>query len=62
MTDDGTRVFFTSRDQLTSDDQDESIDLFETEVTGGGEVNVRRVSTGRIGDREHGFCDPVSDV
>jgi hypothetical protein len=47
MNRDGTRVYFTSDEQVTADDTDNSVDLFEWEEASG---EVRRLSTGSIGE------------
>ncbi len=44
---DGSRVYFTSPDQVTSDDNDESVDLFMWEEASG---EVVRLSTGNEGE------------
>ena len=45
MNEDGTRVFFTTKDQLLPSDSDESADVYEAEVNPVGSVNLRIVST-----------------
>jgi DNA-binding beta-propeller fold protein YncE len=58
MTGDGSSVFYTTVDALTSDDHDASADLFRAEVSPGGSVDVTRVSTG-AGAGDTNACDPV---
>jgi hypothetical protein len=45
MSADGTKVYFTSRDKLTSDDHDTSADVYRADVTS-SDATVTRVSTG----------------
>jgi hypothetical protein len=45
MTSDGSKVYFTSAEQLTADDTDNSVDLFQWSENGGAPT-VTRVSTG----------------
>jgi hypothetical protein len=59
MTDDGTKVFFTSRDKLTGDDNDESADLFRVDVNKEAAVSLTRVSTGEGGTGDTDACDPA---
>ncbi len=55
MTSDGSKVFFTTTDQLTGD-TDTSADLYRADVTSSG-ATVTRVSTGS-GSRQHGQLQP----
>jgi hypothetical protein len=61
MAKDGSRVFLTSRDKLTGDDTDTSVDLFEADVSPGGALSMRRVSTGDGGTGDTDFCDPAGN-
>ena len=62
MTDEGSKVFFTSADPLTADDEDTGADLYVADVTPSG-ATLSRVSTG-AGAGPHGpgnsdSCNPV---
>lgn len=61
MTEDGGKVFFTTKDPLTADDTDHSADLYEAEVSASGELTLTRVSTGQGGTGNTDSCDPVSN-
>jgi hypothetical protein len=47
MSDDGSRVFFTTRDKLLPADTDTSADLYEDQVDAEGNLTLRLVSTGQ---------------
>jgi Fibronectin type III domain len=63
MTSDGTRVFYTTKDQLISpDDGDSSADIYEAEVGSGGSLTLRLVSTLGNGDPSNDdSCTPPGD-
>jgi hypothetical protein len=64
MTADGSKVFFTSSDKLTGDDEDSSADLYEAEVSGSS-ATVTRISTGPAGVGAPGnsdSCDPAANT
>ena len=46
MTEDGTKVFFTTTDKLLSADTDESADIYEAEVSAGSPATLHLISTG----------------
>ena len=63
MTADGSEVFFTTKDKLTTatnQDTDESADLYEAEVTEAG-ATLNRLSTGEEGTGNTDACDPVAN-
>lgn len=60
MTADGSTVFFTTRDQMTEDDEDTSIDLYRAAV-GQSSVQIARVSTGEAGKGNTDTCNPAGD-
>ena len=65
MSADGTRVFFTTKDALTtasSQDTDASADLYQAEVSESGHLTLTRVSTGVEGTGNTDACDPVSNA
>jgi hypothetical protein len=57
MSADGTEVYFTSPDQLTSDDHDTSVDLFRADV-GPTSAALTRVSAGSGATGDTDACDP----
>jgi len=62
MTEDGSKVFFTTKDALTTatnQDADESTDIYETEVSASG-VTLTRISTGIDGTGNSDSCNPDS--
>ena len=64
MTADGSKVFFTTVDPLTGDDEDTSADLYEADVSGSS-ADLTRISTGS-GAGPHGpgntnACTPASN-
>lgn len=61
MTADGSAVYYTSSEQLTSDDHDSSADIFRAAVAPDGTVTVTRVSTG-TGAGDVNSCDPVANA
>jgi hypothetical protein len=58
MSEDGTKVYFTTKDQLLPDDTDTSADLYRADVTSSG-ATLTRVSTGLGGAGNTDACDPV---
>jgi hypothetical protein len=64
MSSDGSEVYFTTRDPLTTasdQDEDTSLDLFRASVDGSGAMTLTRVSTGvGVGNGSGNFdeCDP----
>ena len=59
MTADGSRVFFTTVDQLDAADTDESPDLYEATVDDGGSADLRIVSVGSGGPVNDDSCTPA---
>ena len=62
MTADGSKVFFTTVDKLTTEDTDESADIYEAEVSEGGKATLHLVSSGIDGTGNSDACDPVSNT
>ncbi len=60
MTADGSTVFFATRDQMTADDEDTSVDLYRADLTGAG-AQLARVSTGEAGTGNDDACDPAGN-
>jgi sugar lactone lactonase YvrE len=60
MSSDGSKVFFTTKDKLTSEDEDESTDLYTAEF-GEDSYGRRLVSTGTGGTGNTDSCDPVAN-
>ena len=61
MNDAGSRVYFTSRDNLTADDSDTGADLFVSVVDNEGGATLERVSSGSEGSGDTDACDPAGD-
>ena len=68
MTSDGSTVYFTTRDALTTptkQDTDTSVDLFRASVDGAGSMTLSRVSTGSapsgMGSGNYNGCDPTGE-
>ena len=61
MSEDGSKVFFTTKDKLLAQDSDESPDLYEAEVSTEGKVKLALLSTGAEGTGNSDTCDPVSN-
>lgn len=59
MTADGSRVFFTTVDQLDPADTDDSADLYEATVDDGGSFDLRIVSVGDGGPVNDDSCTPA---
>jgi len=60
MTANGSKVFFTTVDQLSVEDKDESADIYRADVGEGG-VTLHLISTGTEGSGNSDACDPVSN-
>lgn len=60
MTEDGSRVFFTTKSALaaTPADGDASADIYEAAVSSAGAVTLSRVSSGVSGAGDSDSCDP----
>ncbi len=59
MTEDGTRVFFTTKERLLSEDEDESADVYEAQVDEESNLSVRLVSTRSDGSPSNDdSCEP----
>jgi hypothetical protein len=54
MSDDGSKVFFTTTDKLLGGDTDTSADLYKAEVSAGGSVTLSQVTTSN-----NDGCNPV---
>jgi sugar lactone lactonase YvrE len=61
MTDDGSKAFISSDEQLTADDNDDSVDVFRADITPGG-ATLARITTGSGGSGDTDSCDPVADA
>lgn len=61
MSADGSKVFFTTPDQLTGADTDSSADLYEADVDGGGGVSLQLLSTGSGGTGNTDSCVPMAN-
>ncbi len=64
VTEDGSKVFFTTKDALTTatnQDIDRSADLYEAEVSPTGQMTLMRTSTGEGATGNTDACDPVSN-
>jgi sugar lactone lactonase YvrE len=59
MTADGSRLFFTTFDQLLPEDEDESADIYEATVSPGGATSLRLVSVGSGGPSNDDSCETV---
>ncbi|HEY7256950.1 MAG TPA: hypothetical protein VH476_09745 [Solirubrobacterales bacterium] len=62
MTADGSSVYFTTTDALTSNDHDTSADLYRATVSGSGTLTLTRVSTGSSGSGDTDSCDPSANT
>ncbi len=65
MTEDGSKVFFTTRDALstaTNQDTDESADIYQAEVNGAGTLTLTRISTGTEGTGNTDKCEPAANT
>ena len=56
MTEDGTKVFFTTADKLVSSDTDESSDLYEAAVDGSGNLSLKPIT-----QANSDACNPVAN-
>ncbi len=61
MTNDGTRVFFSTRDRLLSADTDNSADIYGAEVDSGGTMHLELVSVGESGPSNSDECAPPGE-
>jgi hypothetical protein len=64
MTSDGTKVYFTARDALTTatdQDTDGSADIFRADVSGSS-ADLTRISTGSAGTGDTDSCDPAANT
>ena len=61
MSEDGSKVFFTTTDKLLAADTDESADIYEAEVGSEGNLNLQLLSSGTEGAGNSDACDPVSN-
>ena len=65
MTADGSKVFFTTKDALSTasnQDTDNSADLYQAEVSESGHLTLTRISTGDDGTGNTDACEPVSNA
>jgi hypothetical protein len=65
MSADGSRVFFTTTDALTTAadlDTDHSADIYRAEVDEAGNFSLSRVSTGAGGTGNTDLCDPAANT
>ena len=65
MTENGSRVFFTTVDPLSTaanQDTDHSADIYDAEVSGEGAITVTRVSTGTEGTGNSDSCEPSANT
>jgi len=61
MSEDGSKVFFTTKDKLLSADTDESADIYEAEVSGSS-ATLHLISAGEGGAPSNSnSCEPVSN-
>jgi hypothetical protein len=59
MTSDGSKVFFTTTDQLLPEDEDESADVYQVEIDGSGSAQLHLVSVGSGGPSNDDECEPA---
>jgi hypothetical protein len=62
MTEDGSKIFFTTSDRLLPEDTDSSADIYEAEVDGESNVSLRLVSTGIEGVGNSNSCHPAANT
>ncbi|MBA3865548.1 MAG: hypothetical protein H0X42_04250 [Solirubrobacterales bacterium] len=60
MSSDGSKVFFTTKDQLLAEDEDESSDLYVAEVSGES-AGLTLISTGSEGTGNTDSCEPFAN-
>jgi hypothetical protein len=60
MTPDGSKVFFVTSKQITADDTDNSVDLYEWSLDGSGVASIIRLSTANNGGGNSDGCTPAS--
>jgi len=58
MTSDGSKVFFTSANKLAGSDPDASADLYEADVDGSGNLDLKAITAGSDSDA----CNPVANA
>ena len=58
MTENGSRVFFTTKDHLLGADTDESADIYEASVNGAGAVSLRLLTTDGGTPSNDDSCNP----
>ncbi len=61
MTEDGTKVFFTTRDELAGGDSDSSADIYEADVSGTGPATLKLISTDGGSASNSDSCAPIQD-
>jgi hypothetical protein len=63
MTEDGSKVFFTTTDQLLTADSDHSADIYAAEVDPAGNVTLKLISTKSDGTPSNNdSCDPTANT
>ena len=65
MTTDGSKVFFTTRDALTTatnQDTDHSADIYQAQVNEAGTMTLARISTGTEGTGNTDECEPAANT
>jgi hypothetical protein len=60
MTSDGSKVFFSTADQLTGDDSDSSVDIYRADISSSS-AQLTRISTGSLGTGNSDSCDPAAN-
>jgi hypothetical protein len=61
MTSDGSKVFFSTADQLVGSDSDSSIDIYQADLSSGGAPSLSLVSTGTGGAGNSDACNPLAN-
>jgi hypothetical protein len=61
MTEDGSKVFFTTKDKLSGQDTDESADIYLDEVSGAGPVTPQLISVNGSGPSNSDGCHPLDN-
>ncbi len=61
MTEDGSRVFFSTKDRLLPEDTDNSSDIYEAEVDANGTLHLSLVSVGEGGPSNGDACSPPGE-
>jgi hypothetical protein len=62
MTGDGSRVFFTTKDELLGADTDNSADIYAAEVDPSGNLTLSLISTGSEGTGNTDACHPAANT